>query len=397
MALSRRRMTRTASTDAQIKSDLLGEEEPRKMESETDILGKIIEEVNSTETADRLSRLFAIASRPLVLLTNEQCADLAAIRKLSRLAYGTLAYSEFHSRVMRIFSPPVSTASLPVSSDGSGTSVLPPSYSPHTVGSFFVGCVTPNNLNTAVPGISQGCTLLCADSLPPPMTDPVQRAISGTSLQNATNPTWGFCSQNVIWCLLSSSTVAKNLRDASKSHQTDSLSKVVDIGAGPESFDFVYLTYLPSISKAILFVDYSSHDSFPGFTRHEKARLIHRMHINEVKLLSYSGDATNYTDLIGRTILVQNIKSRSDPRDSETSTQRANRRLKSSMDSADKNSVSMGILAAHNSDSAMTWQTGVILGFALVLLFAIVFLAVFAGIRIPSLFRRENASKPSRQ
>lgn len=215
-------------------------------EKKEDPVDKLMIEVNSDDLEVKLVRLYAIATRPLSLLSTEECADLESVRKLSRLTYDTPAYTVLHSRVMKLFAP----------------DNTPRLFAPHTVGSFFVGCITPTNLAEIAPDVNAGCSLLCSDGLPP-----------ADKTKN-----WGFCGQNVLWCMNSSQAEARNARNAAAVRIDHSAKDV---------FDFFYLTHIPSSSKAIIFMDYGSYADFPGFTKHEKARLIYRMNITDVKLLSY--------------------------------------------------------------------------------------------------------------
>lgn len=245
---------------------------------------------SSTIIESYLNSLHKIEMRPIALLTAEECSNLDNIRQYARELYGTPEYNVFHSHILEIFTVDI--------------------YPPHTVGSFFTGCVTPTNISSAVADVNPGCSLLCSsDSLPSPQSS------------------WGFCSQNVIWCVLSSSSIAKNLAAANIAGRNNTGTYVhVDAsssssGVSPQdlgSYDFIHLTRVPTSSKAILLVDFPSYDEFTGFTKREKARLIHRLHINNIKLLSYDKiTATEYKDLIGKTVRVIDIKTRPDIRDSE--------------------------------------------------------------------------------
>lgn len=303
-------------------------------------------EVNSEETQGRLTRLYQIAKRPISLLSTEQCSDLDIVRKLARRTYGTSAYNELHSQVMTLFAEAGS-------------------YLPHTVGSFFIGCVTPTNIDSAVPDVNRGCSLLCGDALPPP-------TIPGAP------SSWGFCSQNVIWCLLSSSSMAKNIL-ASQQSENRPLPRtgIVDhtTSTDPESYDFIRLTILGTSSKAILFLDVPTYDAFNGFTRHEKARLLYRLNISDVKLLSYDKNGTNYTDLLGKTIRVQDIKQRPDVRDAEPRPMVAIRQPVK--------------LQPEQGDVPLSWSQAIPLAVAMVLF-------ILLGVSTILLFNRMSKQKPRR-
>ncbi len=340
MALTRRRLLKSGSDEVEVQKTT-GFASPTKDE----MIATWTTEINSEQTLGRLTRLHLIATRPLSLLSTEQCTDLDSIRKLSRATYNTPAYSLLHARVMSLFTSDIV-------------------YQPHTVGAFFVGCITPTNLSDITSDVNQGCSLLCSDaSLPPP------------------DGPWGFCSQNVLWCVLSSSAVAKNARRALHNPAgSRSIRPFVEIDAGssPEAFDFIYITHIPSSSKAILFVDYPSYDAFPGFTRHEKARLMYRMDITDIKLLSYERDPLittsrmAYKDLIGRVVKIHSIKARPDPRDNETIAQRTARRA-----IAAKTSTPTSMY--DDSSSALSWYQAIGLAFSLLL---VVILGICCGFLI---------------
>lgn len=312
-------------------------EEPPKPEpqgpTKADIIAKLLSQVESTDTDERLARLHKIATRPLSLLSPEQCADLKTIKELSRSTYGTDAYPVLHTKVMNLFAP-------------EGRVLV---YNPHTIGSFFVGCVIRNNLTEASPDLNPGCALTCGDGMPP------------------VGKGWGFCSQNVLWCMWSSRGPARLMRR----HNATNLR--MDHGNNPldDTFDFFYVTYVPSSSRAVIFLDYQTYDEFPGFTRHEKARLIHRLGITDAKLLSYDYEpnSVNYKDLIGKSIKVLSIKPRADPRDFETVAQRTARRAKIAKKSGTTNSV--------DTSGPMTWQEATTLAIALALLVLLVISAAF--------------------
>lgn len=319
MALARRHILRDED---------LQKPEPKK----EDVLGKLLLEVDSPNTIARLERLNKIATRPLSLLNPEQCADLEAIRKLARSTYGTPIYATLHEKVTSLFAP-----------EGRVTI-----YQPHTIGSFFTSCITPNNLTEIAPDLNPGCALTCPGALPSP------------------DKTWNFCSQNVLWCRWAVSSDARNSRHAAQRLQVDHSNNPLD-----QTFDFIFITYIPSSPRAVIFMDYQTYDEFPGFTRHEKARLIHRLGITDVKLLSYdfAPDSMNYKDLLGKTIKVIAIKPRADPRDNESPAQRLARRSKMMKTAA----------PASTRDSAMTWQEAAALAVALTLL---VLLGISAGFLI---------------
>ncbi len=310
--------------------------------------------VNSPETIARLERLHRIASLPISLLSPEQCQDLEAVRKLARETYSTPSYRELHSRVTTLFS------STPVQE------VLP-----HTVVAFFIGCITPTNISEAVPDVNAGCSLLCSDGLPPP------------------DKPWGFCSQNVLWCLLSSSSTARNSRSSAQTNSRTLVNINYQGTTLPESFDFIFMTHVPSSSKAVLFIDYQSYDDFPGFTRQEKARLIYQLHITDVKLLSYEKEdstlrtnamfGVTYKDLIGKAVKVHALKSRADPRDSETPAEREARRAK----------IPPIVRTPERDETPVSWQHATMLAFAL---FVMVIMAVAAGFAIRSM-RSSNRTK----
>lgn len=310
--------------------------EPSKEELLENVVKNLMVQIDDPQTKSRIERLKMIATRPLSLLSAEQCSDLDAIRKLTKNAYGTSVYDALHTLVTSSFN----------------TSTI---YSPHTVGSFFTGCITPTNLGE-IADVNPGCALLCSDlSMPPP------------------GQKWGFCSQNVVWCMLSSTAEARNTRRVTGPHipiRSDHSGTTL-----PEKFDFIYMTYIPSSTKAILFVNYKTYDEFPGFTLHEKARLIHRMRITDIKLLSYELEAPNvYKDLIGSVSKVHKLKGRADPLDSETPAQRAARRA-----SLNKNKASV---IATDDESPITWDTAAVLSFALMML---VLLGIAAFVTITKL------------
>lgn len=338
MALLRRRIL--------IPSDI--EEEKKPEESSSTTLAKLIEQAGSADTINKIEKLHKIATRPLSLLTSEQCEDLDYIRKLSLSCYDTEAYSILHSEVTKLFNSSVR-------------------YSPHTVGSFFVGCMVPSNLSDVAPDVNPGCSLMCSASGLPP-----------------SKKKWGFCSQNVLWCILSSSATAKNARSASDQN----IVEVDSGGGGAGSFDFIYMTHIPSSSKAVIFVDYKTYEDFPGFTRYEKARLIYRMKITDIKLLSYDHDEEKmvYRDLIGKAIKVQKIKSRADPRDNETVEERTKRRAQVAKQTAEALSI-MHPTGCNSEVIPIDWKTATILAVALLLL---IILGLCASFAVSSLTRKST-------
>lgn len=221
------------------------------------------------QTLERLKRLSFITTRPLALLNTEQIDDLESIRKQASELYNTAGYSIFHTEVTKLF--------------GASTS-----HAPHTVGSYFMGCstglTTPPNSE-----MNAGCALLCAGSLPP--------------LIATGDHKWGFCSQNVIWCLPSNSLRAQQLRE-------NPIGVTLDTSTAG-GFDFIFMTRVTESSKAVLFVEYDAYNAFPGFSKLEKARLVQRMHIHNVKLLSAAITDGQHADLIGRAIEVTSLKERS--------------------------------------------------------------------------------------
>lgn len=285
-----------------------------------------------------LLRLLEISSRPLAVLSPDQCADVDTVRRLARKLYGTPEYDDFYANVIKIF------ASLKTD---------PPQ--PRTVGSFFMGCIISSNATQGISDVNPGCALLCADSLPP----------SSSIRRGGESSKWGFCSQNVIWCLLNSSPTAKQLRTLRK-----------DPEPTHEFFEFMFVTQIPYTTKAILFVDYKSLDEFPGFSVREKSRLIHHMHITDVKLLSYDKSGTEHIDLVGSAITVGQLKSRVTPQDSIASLRAPRTKVKITLEEAIKADVlSQPLLTT--SGNLSSWMLNLPLAIALGLLLLVIVCSIF--------------------
>jgi hypothetical protein len=231
---------------------------PTPEELLTAAIEKLTIEVNSEAVVTRLERLKQVASRPIPLLSPEHAVDLEAMKKLSRSAYGTPAYALLYAHVLRIFGPEKTAE-------------------PFTVGAFFIGSSIPTNLTTVLSDVNVGCSLLASNGLAP------------------SEGKWSFCNQNVIWCLLSSTSMARNSKQYSFA----------------DGYCFIRMNNISSSNKAILFVDSDSYDSFPGFSKREKSYLMNQMRLYNVKLLS-TEQGVSYTDLIGKTIKVQALKTRAE-------------------------------------------------------------------------------------
>jgi hypothetical protein len=243
--------------------------------------------VRSPEMLQSLQSLVSWADTPLATLPSEQCEKLAELKNFAKGSYGTPAYSYMYQLISSMFA---------------GT------YQPHTVGSFFVGCImNSSTLDEATAGVNRSCSLLCSEALPIP--------------QGFRGQDWKFCSQNVILVLKRDSEISRKIN--SSIHYNN-----LKFGEKNDMFQFLPMTKIPSSTKGILYVDYLSYDDFPGFSVFEKARLIYSMNITDIKLLSYEKTGTEYRDLLGKPLKVREIKHRPDPRDSETPEQRASRRSK---------------------------------------------------------------------
>lgn len=225
---------------------------------------------------EKLDKLFAIKHKPLSTLTTEECSLLDDVRKTARHLYSSSQknYEQFFNEIVK----------RSIQEESS-----PPKA--HTVGAFLTGCLAETNIMNAVDGVNKGCSLLCYDSLP--------------------TPKWGFCSQSVILCVTNNSEFAKVVR--SYGNKTFLRGPLIPINTTDEhAFEFIMLTNVSSSSRAILFVDFLTYNDFPGFTRREKGFLMYRMHINNVKLLSYDKEnASEYKDLLeGKVLRVHELKSR---------------------------------------------------------------------------------------
>jgi len=137
-------------------------------------------------------------------------------------------------------------------------------YQPGTVGAYCGGCLVKKK--DCLP--ARGCSVICAGSIPPPYED----------------PEWDFCSDLVIW--------------------TD---------YDGESYEFTTLNEVEGEkdSKAIVFIEHDSIESFPGFSEAEKKTL--KDHgLEQIRLVHYNpqGDPM-YKGVSGGFVDLDQIKTRS--------------------------------------------------------------------------------------
>lgn len=226
---------------------------------------------------NRLKRLFEIRKLPISLLSKTQCQDIDDLQKTARDKYTSEYYRVLYNKIIEDFNEE--------------------NYQPHTVGAFLIGCMKPTNLQE-ISEVNRGCSLLCTGSLPLPY-------------ELATKEKWGFCSQNVILCVSNKSKFADTVRaSGDKTYLSKPLIPINN--KDPDAFEFIPMVSINSSSKAILFVDFASYDEFPGFNYKEKAYLLHRLFISDIKLLSYSKDGSEYKDLLGggKILRVHELKKR---------------------------------------------------------------------------------------
>lgn len=136
-------------------------------------------------------------------------------------------------------------------------------YYPGTIGAYCGGCLVKRKDGL----LTRGCTVICAGSIPPPYED----------------PDWDFCSDLVIWAVYNG-----------------------------EAFEFTTLNEVDNEKddKAIIFIEYNSLDSFPGFSEEEKKTL--REHgINQVRLVYYNPEGNPmYKEVSGGFVSLDSIKTR---------------------------------------------------------------------------------------
>lgn len=244
-----------------------------------------------SSTKQIIEELYKSANHPVLTLSDEDNKKIEVIRELSHKTYGTLTYDKLYSYAKDIFC-----------ADGV-------KYRPHTVGSYFIGCSVKTNIKESTQNVNPGCSVLCAGSLPVPK-----------SLIDKDKEQWGFCSQNVIWCLSTADEYQRKVRISrtithgmvEQTHLADNPTYLDRVKPEDQVFEFSFLTHISASTKALLFVNYNSYEEFPGFTEREKSRLINHMGVTDVKLLSYNMDGTNYKDLVGNPIKVFSLKTRTE-------------------------------------------------------------------------------------
>jgi hypothetical protein len=137
---------------------------------------------------------------------------------------------------------------------------------PGTIGGYFAGCIVPTSFSgESKDSPIQGCSVICAGSMPKPKDD----------------SSWAFCSNPVILGTFNG-----------------------------KNFTFTILNKTEKMDKGLIFLNYNEIDEFPGFSDKEKSTII-KNGIKEVKLIGYlEKDGKQYKDLLGGAIYVENIKSR---------------------------------------------------------------------------------------
>ena len=134
---------------------------------------------------------------------------------------------------------------------------------PGTIKAYFGGCLANNKIE----GIPGGCTPVCTGSMPIPKKEAAETG-------------WQFCD----------STVILGLNEDGKIKLT-------------------VLNKVKNSEKALLFINVTNANAFPGLSDDEKEQLI-RMGVREVKIFGYSQNSKNYVPLTDNYIPIGNVKSR---------------------------------------------------------------------------------------
>ena len=140
---------------------------------------------------------------------------------------------------------------------------------PGTIGAYCAGC----SVDTSFQGDIQGCSAVCAGSMPPKDND------------------WSFC-KNIV--------VLASFRDE---HFYFTISKRGETHESRET--------------AFIFVDFPNRRHFPGFTEDEKSQL-KKLGIKNVYLNGYGKDGRKYSGIENRMVSIDEIKTRDYPEDSIT-------------------------------------------------------------------------------
>lgn len=138
---------------------------------------------------------------------------------------------------------------------------------PGTIGAYLGGCLADIKINNAMPS----CTPVTVRSMPPPKN-------SDSSTQ------WTFCDNTIIW--------AEAKADG--------------------HYNLTVLNQIPDSDRALIFVNETRAEDFPGFSFQEKDTL-HRMGINEARIIGYTQSGRDYIDLTPAYQTLANLKTRIHP------------------------------------------------------------------------------------
>ena len=145
-----------------------------------------------------------------------------------------------------------------------------PDIKPMTVAAFFTGCSnnSTKHMNKKSKDISRYCSATCAGSMRKP--------------EEEDDKDDSFCSFNIIYCIRNDVT-----------------------------FEFEVLNKVPDTDNALLYLNYTNINDFPGFSSYEKSYLIETLGVRNVKLVSYSSTNEVPKNLMGnKSITVEDIKLR---------------------------------------------------------------------------------------
>lgn len=204
-----------------------------------------IEKVDIEDLNKKLKHLKENADHKIRNLSGSLKSDFESLAQYVSWMYNTEGYDAFYKEIVKHFGDRHD-------------------YQPGTIGAYCGGC-----LDVKSKGISRGCNVVCAGSIPPPYED----------------PNFEFCEYLVIWAVHNG-----------------------------KSFDFTTLNEVEvkSARYAIVFVENKTIEDFPGFTDAEK-KILEQNGIEEVRLIYYNSDCNTedkYVNLTQKFAVLNELKAR---------------------------------------------------------------------------------------
>ena len=139
-----------------------------------------------------------------------------------------------------------------------------PTVNPGTIGAYFAGCYLDNSFSNTDPSTAS-CSVVCAGSMPKPKDE----------------DNWSFCKQLVVWAVYDNS-----------------------------KFNLTVLNSATDKENALLFVNYSSYETFIGLSEAEKTQLA-RMGVKQVQIYGYQENSNEYAAFNnGAFMPLRDVKSR---------------------------------------------------------------------------------------